>query len=179
MELMSPSMPSINTSGLASEPSPIVPVPRILMLILLSNAPLVVVICNPGTTPCRACTAFCTGRDVSASESTVPTEPVRLTFFCVPKPTTTTSSKVLVSSCSMILRTDCPVYFTSFVVYPTNEICRILPFFTPSRVNRPSMSVVVPFVVPLTTTVAPITVPKASSTVPVTFPFCWEILVLG
>ena len=135
MELMSPSMPSINTSGLASEPSPIVPVPRILMLILLSNAPLVVVICNPGTTPCRAC--------------------------------------------SMILRTDCPVYFTSFVVYPTNEICRILPFFTPSRVNRPSMSVVVPFVVPLTTTVAPITVPKASSTVPVTFPFCWEILVLG
>ena len=41
------------------------------------------------------------------------------------------------------------------------------------------MSVMLPFVVPFTTTDAPATGPNSSSTVPVTFPSCWEILVLG
>ena len=40
------------------------------------------------------------------------------------------------------------------------------------------MSVILPLVVPFTTTDAPATGPKSSSTVPVTFPLCWETLVL-
>ena len=147
MELMSPSMPSINTSGFASEPSPIVPVPRILMLILLSNAPLVVVICNPGTTPAGLVQHFVRGgMRVLLSLRYLRNRSGWLSFVYQNLKPTTTSSKVLVSSCSMILRTDCPVYFTSFRSISTNEICRIL--FLPSKVNRPSMSVVVPFVVP-------------------------------
>ena len=53
----------------------------------------------------------------------------------------------------------------------------ISPFFTPSNVKLPSMSVMFPLVVPFTTTDAPATGPKSSSTTPVTFPFCWEMAV--
>ena len=53
------------------------------------------------------------------------------------------------------------------------------PFFTPSNVKLPSISVIDPLVVPFTTTEAPVTGPNSSSTTPVTFPLCWEILDLG
>ena len=52
------------------------------------------------------------------------------------------------------------------------------PFFTPSNVKLPSISVTFPFVVPFTSTVAPVIGPKASSTTPLTFPLCWETLTL-
>ena len=51
------------------------------------------------------------------------------------------------------------------------------PFFTPSNVKLPSMSVMFPLVVPFTTTDAPATGPRSSTTVPVTFPFCWEMFI--
>ena len=41
------------------------------------------------------------------------------------------------------------------------------------------MSVMLPLVVPFTTTDAPATGPNSSSTVPVTFPFCWEKFTSG
>ena len=69
------------------------------------------------------------------------------------------------------------MYVTSFVAYPMKEIWMTLPFFTSLRLKLPSVSVIVPFVVPFTTTDAPAIGPNSSSTVPVTFPFCWEIAV--
>ena len=53
------------------------------------------------------------------------------------------------------------------------------PFFTPSNVKLPSMSVMFPLVVPFTITEAPGTGPSSSSTVPETFPSCWEMFALG
>ena len=51
------------------------------------------------------------------------------------------------------------------------------PFFTLERLKSPSSPVMVPFVVPLTTTDAPMTVsPVESSTTPVQVPFCWAII---
>ena len=179
MELISPSMPSINTNGPPSDPSPIVPVPRILISIFLSSVPLVVEICKPGTIPWRAWTAFWTGRDSNASALTMPTDPVRFTFFCVPNPTTTTSSSFCVSSSSVIFRIVCPVNLTSCVTNPMYDICMISPFFRLSNVNCPFISVMMPFVVPFTTTEAPATGPKLSSTIPVIFPLCWEKSTFG
>ncbi len=51
------------------------------------------------------------------------------------------------------------------------------PFFTPSKLNLPSISVILPWVVPLITTDAPATGPKSSSTTPLTLPLCWVIAV--
>ena len=55
----------------------------------------------------------------------------------------------------------------------------ISPFFTPSRVKLPSISVMMPFVVPFTITDAPATGPNSSSTTPEHFPFCWETFRLS
>ena len=65
------------------------------------------------------------------------------------------------------------------MAYPIKDIWIISPFFTPSSVKLPSISVIVPLVVPFITTDAPATGPKASSTTPVTFAFCWEMSVFG
>ena len=77
-----------------------VPVPRILNSLLPFNEPpsLLVEIFMPGTTPCRASTVELTGRAAISFAPTVDTAPVTFTFFCVPNATTTTSSKVWVSS---------------------------------------------------------------------------------
>ena len=61
-------------------------------------------------------------------------------------------------------------------MYPIKEIWIKSPLFTPSNEKLPFMSVIVPLVVPFTTTDAPATGPKLSTTTPVTFPLCKEIL---
>ena len=81
IELISPSIPSIKTNGLPLDPSPIVAVPRTWISAVFSKLPLDEEICKPGTIPCKACVALITGRDSNASELTVPTEPVKFTFF--------------------------------------------------------------------------------------------------
>ena len=58
------------------------------------------------------------------------------------------------------------------------EITMISPFFTPSKVKLPSISVMMPLVVPFTITDAPATGPKSSSTIPEHFPLCWEMFML-
>ena len=77
----SPSIPSIRISGLPLEPSPIVPLPRIFILAVLSTSPVLVEICNPGTNPCNAIVALATGRDSNSFAVAIPTEPVKFTFF--------------------------------------------------------------------------------------------------
>ena len=51
----------------------------------------------------------------------------------------------------------------------------MFPFFTPGKEKLPSKSVIVPVVVPFTTTEAPITGPIASTTVPVAVSLCCVI----
>ena len=90
------------------DPSPILPVPRILMEGASLRAPPLseAMIFNPGEIPCSACETLATGRFANAFESTVATAAVRLDFFCVPKATTTTSSIACVSSDQLIARID-------------------------------------------------------------------------
>ena len=80
-----------------------VDVPRILILAPEPAAPLPFVTAIPGTElDSNSCT-FVTGCDLrTSSVLTVPIEPVRFTFFCVPKPTTTTSSSACESSFRII-----------------------------------------------------------------------------
>ena len=78
-----------------------------LMLAPEPAAPLPFVTAIPGTELDNSSCTLVTGRDLSTSSVlTVPIEPVRLTFFCVPKPTTTTSSNFCVSSCNVIWKED-------------------------------------------------------------------------
>ena len=76
---------------------------------------------------------------------------------------TTTSSRLLLSSKSVILMFSCPVYLTSCVTYPMYEI-EIVAFIGTFRVKLPSKSVTVPVLVPLIRIEAPITDPKESDT---------------
>ena len=76
------------------------------MLILAPEpaAPLPLLITRPGTVPANNSCTLVTGRDLrTSSVLTVPIEPVRFTFFCVPKPTTTTSSSACESSFRIIV----------------------------------------------------------------------------
>ena len=114
-------MPSISTSGETLEPVPIVPTPRILNCCVEFKAPplIPVEIFIPGTTPCRASTTLFTGRAVSSSELTAETAPVRFSFFCVPKPTTTTSSRSSVSEVNKMSIVVLPSTETTCVLMPT------------------------------------------------------------
>ena len=97
---MLPSIPSIRTKVAALEPVEIVPVPRMFTSIVCPNCPPKPPTdkFKPGTVPCNDWPKLVTGRESSTLVSTVATASVRLAFLCVPKPTTTTSSNVCVSS---------------------------------------------------------------------------------
>ena len=77
-----------------------VPLPRISILALSSPGRLLDdVTCKPAANPAKAFEMFVIGRlSVNVLISTEDTDPDKFTFFCVPKPTTTTSSNVWVSS---------------------------------------------------------------------------------
>ena len=111
---------------------------------------------KPGTVPCNDWPKLLTGRESSTLVSTVATASVRLAFLCVPKPTTTTSSNVCVSSDIWMLYEDWfSLTLISCVMYPMKEITNTFSFET-CNVKFPSRSVTVPLVVPLTMTLAPI-----------------------
>ena len=74
------------------------------------------VIVTPGIVPCKAVDTFCTGRLSNILLSTWATAPVIFTFFCVPYPTTTTSSSFWVSSTRFTAKVACPVYLISCVI---------------------------------------------------------------
>ena len=77
--------------------------PRILNEGAELAAPLEIVIFKFGITPCNPCPALIIGLSSKASEEIASTAPDRFTFFCVPYPTTTTSSNRELSSCSLIV----------------------------------------------------------------------------
>ena len=167
----SPSIPSISISGVELDPSPMVPNPRILMFMDCPGAPpLSFVMFKPAITPCKPCTAFDIGRDSSILLSMDLTAPVELIFFCVPKPTTITSSSNFVSPVSVIINPDIlSPGIISLVCIPTYEKTNT-EFLEGTVIEKlPSKSVVVPMVVPLTMTVPPMTVSFIlSRTFPVT-----------
>ena len=82
--------------------------PRTLMVISLPGAPEVLLTETPAICPCRACSTRLTGLSSITSAPTFAIEPTTFDFLIVPYPTTTTSSKVSVSSNNVILNTDCP-----------------------------------------------------------------------
>lgn len=83
---------------------PKLPRPRKLILGLEPGREMTV---TPGTVPCTADNTLLCTRSLISSVLTEATEPVRFTFFCVPYPTTTTSSNTSVSSFNVILK-GCP-----------------------------------------------------------------------
>ena len=64
--------------------------------------PELFVIVTPGARPAKALERFDTGIFSNSSVLIAVIDPVKFTFFCVPYPTTTTSSKACVSSFNKI-----------------------------------------------------------------------------
>src|SRR5690349_14231764 len=98
MRLISTSdIPSTTTNGFALLVPPHPPISKVALF-----RPAIPVNCTadtPGTHHERAEETFGTARlDVCSSIFTADTAPTKLTFFCVPYPTTTTSSRVLAST---------------------------------------------------------------------------------
>ena len=113
---MSISTLSTNTSG---APSLMLFTPRILKDISAPGWPDVPVTCNPGIAPISTLLTEVTGRSPNISSIfTLLTAPVRLAFFCTPYPTTTTSSKVSVSSFKTIFSSFLFPVFISSEAYP-------------------------------------------------------------
>ena len=97
-----------------STPSLMLFTPRILKDISAPGWPDVPVTCSPGIAPISTLLTEVTGRSPNISSIfTLLTAPVRLAFFCTPYPTTTTSSKVSVSSFNTTLSSFFPETFTS------------------------------------------------------------------
>ena len=120
MENRSPSIPSTRISIPPEEPSPIVPWPRRFMEGLRPySCPLRCLMFRPGTWPWRARTVLPTGTFSSCLDSTTLTEPVRLIFFCVAKPTTTVSSSISISS---VITTTATLSCPTMRVWDTNPM---------------------------------------------------------
>lgn len=114
----SPSTPLISTNGLL----PLMElVPRMLMLAPLPGLPEEVVIFSPDALPYNMCVAVDAERSMNSLLETVEMTPVKLTHFCVPYPTTTTSSSVFVK---VIFKNDFPFTEIVLVIIPTYETLR-------------------------------------------------------
>src|SRR5690606_2732669 len=120
---------------------------------------------KPETAPCQARPTSVIGRVSKVfSVSTVDTAPVIFDRFCVPYPTTTTSSTAVASDCISTLREE-ELTVSSVVVYPTLLNRKVDPTGA-DIVKRPSASVCVVTVDPIRDTVTPGNGPFASDTVP-------------
>ena len=108
-----------------------------------------------------------------SEDLTTVADPVKDSLVAVPKATTMVSSMVSVSVESATLIVVFPAIGTSSVLYPMNEKIST-PFPGADIVYLPSMSALVPVIVPLTCSEAKgITSPVAESvTIPVTVRFC-------
>ena len=109
--LISRSILSTRTKGLL--PPPKVEIPLIQNSdIFFPGCPDCIIPIIPGTFPAKALDTLEVGFPFISSRSTVETAPVSDIFFCLPKPTTTTSSKLSVAS----------VIDTSMFVFPLTGI---------------------------------------------------------
>src|SRR5574344_1687990 len=111
------STPSNKTRGLLF---PLIePVPRTLIEGEAPKSFVANVIVRPGTVPCNPLETSVIGLLLNVlPTSTEETAPVRLTFFCVPNPTTTTSYKVVALSSMTTLTLERPLTATFAVLKP-------------------------------------------------------------
>ena len=161
-------MPSNTISG--SVPALIDPSPRIKMDEVDPGA-VEGAICKPGTSPAKVCNTLVTCFfSIVALFNTV-AEPVNADFLAVPKAVTITSSNSSeVDVNTMRIRSFA---FTSCVCKPTKETTSTSEARTSFKWNLPSMSVIIPLLVPFTKIEAPITGSDCSSTtVPVMLKDC-------
>ena len=125
---------------------------------------------TPGVLPMRALEMLETGADRMSLPFTDEMAPVTLTFFCVAKAVTTTSSIRLVSGLSVTFSTDWPgATVSAWVAYPMNWNSRTTSPAGTRREYLPSKPVETPLEVPCWMTKAPYRgSPRSSSTVPPT-----------
>ena len=116
---MFPSIPSIRIRGLDSWLMDANP--RTFMRVFSPGFPEPYEIFRLGIAPCRACPKLLTGRLSNCLWSVYPTAPIKLGFFCVPYPTTTTSSIILAFSDSSMFIVMPGVTAISCVLCPTYE----------------------------------------------------------
>src|SRR5690606_20124761 len=139
--------PSMTTNGAASFN---VPVPRIVTSLPSSSPPgipLPSITVNPATRPANISTTLDCGAFSISSTSTVAIALVTSERFCVPYPTTTTSSKdsILTLICTLtVLLSPSRI---SWDMYPTLENTKTSPFFA-LILYIPSASVKVPPMTP-------------------------------
>ena len=146
------------------------PIPLIFISGALFMAPFEKVTVSPGTTPCNPFAGSVNGfPSIVRATFTVDTAPVRFSFLCEPKPTTTSSSSTTFSSRSTTSTTALPFTGTLVFSIPTREnsstasSCTIISY-------KPSMSVMAIFAgSPTATTVTPAKgSPATSVTLPLT-----------
>ncbi len=128
---------------------------------------------TPGIRPAIPWLTLVTGTFFNSSPFNELTAPDNVAFFCVPYPTTTTSSSNFVSSCKVILIDLRPSTGISTVLKEINETIKTAFSFDKLSVNFPSKSDCVPLEVPFSRTLAPGRgAPLASKIPPLTWNFC-------
>src|SRR5690606_20969714 len=110
---------------------------------------------TPAILPDNDCSTFMEGLSISASLSTLPTDPVKSDFLCVPYPTTTTSLNRCTSSSNVNLQFVRPFTDTPFVTNPIKENVRTASSSETESEYLPSASVTVPLVVPFSRILTP------------------------
>jgi len=166
--MSTPGIPSTTINGPLLADSDVPPLSRKDAPLAGSPEPCITV--SPATLPCKSCSDELMTPFFISSAPTDAIAPVRSEFLIVPYPipTTTASSRAIALSCSTICRVS-PVGTTLLLLYPTNEMVRVLPLLYCIS-NFPSISVITPFVVPDSITVAPGSgLPVWSVTVPLAF----------
>ena len=119
-EMSSTTTLSTNMSGEPPSAAFREPIPLMFMAGALLIAPLEKVTVSPGTTPCNPLAGSVKGLpSIVRATFTVETAPVRFSFLCEPKPTTTSSSSTTFSSCSTTSTTALPFTGTLLFSIPT------------------------------------------------------------
>ena len=138
------STPSTSTRGLLAF---VVkdPLPRIRIVAASEPGwPEVCITLIPAAIPARAAEVLTIGLLSARSEKSIAaTEPVRLTFFWTPYPTTTVSSSITLSVCKVTLMTFLPLIGSERFLYPRQENCRVAWGSFTARFQFPSASVTV------------------------------------
>ena len=162
----SPSTPSISIKAEALAPKVLIPRTQNSEK-SLPGSPLRVTPIIPGTRPCNIFETEVAGT-CNCAGSTEVIAPTTDTLRCEPRPTTTTSSKLLILCFNtMVSRSLDSVTLTSLLSKPTKEKTTVDLGGTLVKRNFPSKSVMTPMDVPFTATVTPISsYPSSPITVP-------------
>ena len=149
--------------------------PRIRIVELDPGPPSPGITCRPGTFPLSMSWVEVIAPRFSSSVLMAVIEPVISSFFTVPYPMTTTSSRNSASVTSLIDAGTSDALNVK-VLYPIQLISTIASADDTSRAKSPSRPVEVPFVVPCSRIVAPMTGPTSSDTTPfISYPSCADM----